>query len=278
MTRERSNTWLAVVLIGVGALALVGNVGWFGPRSGWAWGIAFGLVGAAFLALYARERGLWWALFPGFAALGLAAAAVAGSLGGALFLALAAAAFVAVFLTNRRRTWAIVPGGVLATLALMALLEAIWPRAATDWLLFTGLAVTFAVMYLRPAGSRPNWALQIAIGLVALAVVAAVTGRLVGVLVAITLIAVGGFFAWRAGSWVAPSPVEATRKPPATPARPATTDRAGGTGPTGSGAAGASGVGAANVAPGDAPDADRPRWFSLRRRAGRSGPERDSNG
>src|SRR5690606_1864578 len=198
VTRERSNTWLAVVLIGVGALALVGNVGWFGPRSGWAWGIAFGLVGAAFLALYARERGLWWALFPGFAALGLAAAAVAGSLGGALFLALAAAAFVAVFLTNRRRTWAIVPGGVLATLALMALLEAIWPRAATDWLLFTGLAVTFAVMYLRPAGSRPNWALQIAIGLVALAVVAAVTGRLVGVLVAITLIAAGGFFAWRA--------------------------------------------------------------------------------
>ncbi|MFO7545936.1 MAG: hypothetical protein R6W77_10615 [Trueperaceae bacterium] len=275
MTRGRSNTWLAVVMIGVGALALVGNVGWFGPRSGWAWGIAFGLVGAAFLALYARERGLWWALFPGFAALGLAAAAVAGSLGGALFLALAAAAFVGVFLTDRRRSWAIVPGGVLATLALMALLEAIWPRAATDWLLFTGLAVTFAVMYLRPAGSRPNWALQIAIGLVALAVVAAVTGRLIGILVAIALIALGGYFAWRAGSWVEPGPVGATRKPPATTVRSTMGDRTGTTGTSGGdGAPGASPEEAAS----DEPGADRPRWFTLRRRAGRSGPERDSNG
>jgi hypothetical protein len=271
MTRQRSNTWLAVVMIGVGALALVGNVGWFGPRSGWAWGIAFGLVGAAFLALYARERGLWWALFPGFAALGLAAAAVAGSLGGALFLALAAAAFVAVYLTDRRRTWAIVPGGVLATLALMAMLEAMWPRAATDWLLFTGLAVTFAVMYFRPTGSRPNWALQIAIGLVILAVVAAVTGRLVGILMAIALIAVGGFFAWRAGSWVEPSPVEARRKPPGTAVRSAMGDRAGGT-------VTSDGDGGPGAPAEDAPVADRPRGFSLRRRAGRSGPERDSNG
>lgn len=265
MTRQRSNTWLAVVMIGVGALALVGNVGWFGARSGWAWGIGFGLVGAAFLALYARERGLWWALFPGFAALGLAAAAVAGSLGGALFLALAAGAFVAVYLTDRRRGWAIVPGGVLATLALMALLEAIWPRAATDWLLFTGLAVTFATMYLQPAGSRPNWALQTAIGLVVLAVVAAVTGRLVGILVAIALIALGGYLAWRAGSWWGPEVTASEAVPSSgTPS----------VGPTSPASAPSSGT----PPPPEGAVSKRRPWFSLRRRGGRSGPERDTNG
>lgn len=272
MTSPRSRTWLALVMIGVGALALVGNVGWFGPRSGWAWGIGFALVGAAFLALYARERGLWWALFPGFAALGLAAAAVAGSLGGALFLALAGAAFVAVYLTDRRRAWAVIPGGVLATLALMALLEAISPRIATDWLLFTGLAATFAAVYLGPRearsgqplpygarseAARPNWALQAALGLVGLAIVAAITGRVIGTLVALALIALGGVLAWRAGGWVEATPPAAARSPVAGAGAAAAERTAGAPDRVEPGAAGS-----------DAGPAPR-RGFSLRRRAGR---------
>lgn len=191
MDNERRNAWIAGLLIGVGVLLLLQRLGWLVGTGSWLWGLVFLAGGAAFLMVYVRDRAQWWALFPGFALVGLAAAVLMGNDGGALFLALLGLAFAVVYASDRRRWWAVIPGGALATLALVAWLDTVRPGYDAGWVFFMGLAATFAALVAQPAERRQGWALYPAAGLALLALLTLVTSSAGPALIAVVLIAVG---------------------------------------------------------------------------------------
>jgi len=191
MQRETTRSWIAGLLIGVGVLVLLERLGWFAGAMSWLWALAFIAGGGVFIFVYQRDRRNWWALFPGFGLLGLAAAVLLGSNGGALFLALLGLAFAVVYAGDRRRWWAIIPAGTLATLALVAWVGGRWPGTDVGWLLFAGLAATFAALLAQPAERRRTWAIYPVVALAALAVVTALSSRTGPVVVASLAIVAG---------------------------------------------------------------------------------------
>lgn len=199
METQSSRTWIAGLLIAVGVLVLLERLEWLGGHPSWLWGVAFLAGGAAFIAVYLNDRSQWWALFPGFGLVGLAAAALLGSSGGALLLALLGLAFALVYASNRRRWWAIIPAGSLATLALMAWLATRWPAADLGWLFFLGLAATFAALAIQPPERRQRWAVLPALGLAALSLVTLVSSRTGPVVVAVLAILAGAAMLARNG-------------------------------------------------------------------------------
>jgi len=197
MDKDRRVTWIAGLLIGVGVLNLLARAGWMVGVGGWLWGLLFLAAGGAFLWLYARDRQQWWAVFPGFGLVGLAAAVLMGNAGGVLFLALLGLAFALVYSADRRRWWAIVPAGALATLALVAWLEALRPGYDGGWVFFLGLAATFAALLLQPAERRQRWALWPALALALLSLLTLVTSQAGPTVIALVLIALGAFLVLR---------------------------------------------------------------------------------
>ena len=191
MDHERRNSWIAGLLIGIGVLVLLDRAGWLVGVGGWLWGLLL-LAGAGlFLAVYARDRRQWWALFPGFGLAGLAAAMVMGNAGGALFLALLGLAFALVYSSDRRRWWAILPAGALATLALVAWVDNLRPGYDAGWVFFLGLAATFAALLLQPPERRQRWAAFPALALALLALLTLFTSHAGPTVIALVLIAVG---------------------------------------------------------------------------------------
>lgn len=199
MERDSTRSWVAGLLIAVGVLVLLDRLGWFAGAMSWLWGLAFLAGGGAFILVYRRDRRHWWALFPGFGLLGLAAAVLLGSNGGALFLALLGLAFAVVYAGDRRRWWAIIPAGTLATLALVAWVGARWPASDPAWLFFAGLAATFGALLAQPGERRQRWAVYPALGLAALAVITALTSRTGPIVVALLAIGAGAVLLTRGG-------------------------------------------------------------------------------
>lgn len=197
MDRGNRSTWIAGLLVAVGVLMLLDRAGWLSGIGGWLWGLVFLAGGVAFLAVFYRDQTRWWALFPGFGLLGLSAATLMGNAGGPLFLALVGLAFALVYAADRKRWWALIPAGALATLAIVAWIDAASPGYDSSWVFFVGLAATFAAVAAQPAERRQRWAVYPALGLVALAVVTLVSSAAVPTVIAIVLIAIGAFLLWR---------------------------------------------------------------------------------
>nr|WP_277621126.1 hypothetical protein [Thermus arciformis] len=153
-------------------------------------------AGGGFLVARGQNPGLWWALIPGFALLGLGGALLLqGPLGGVLFFLGLGAGFWAVFFLHREHWWAVIPGGVLTTLALVAFAEAVWPRVEAGGLLFLGLSLTFGFLYFL--GHR--WALWPALGvLVPLALALEPLRELWAYAFPLALVALGLYLIWRA--------------------------------------------------------------------------------
>jgi len=84
----------AILLIGVGILFLLQNLGVLGASSAILWALLFAVGGAVFFYVFLTDRTNWWAVIPGFVLLGIAglialselAPEVEGAWGGALFL------------------------------------------------------------------------------------------------------------------------------------------------------------------------------------------------
>src|SRR5690606_3936604 len=130
------------LLLGLGALFLVDRFAWAVGIRRVLWALLFAAGAAAVLVLYARDRRHWRALYPGFGLVALAAAVVAGNVGGGLLLGLAGAACIVLFLRESGGRWLLLVGGALVSLALMSLLEGAFPRLDNGWVLFAGLAAT----------------------------------------------------------------------------------------------------------------------------------------
>lgn len=194
---DRRSQQIGLVLIGLGVLFLLINLGVLQALAPPLWAVVFFAGGLAFLAVFTRDRQQWWALIPGFALLALGAATLGGGLAGSFFLGLLGAGFVAVYLNDQRHWWAILPAGALLTLALVA---GLGQGRLGGPLFFAGLAATFAVLYLLPeAQGKQSWALYPALGLGALAVLTLVTtAGIPGVIWSLLLIAGGGWLLWRA--------------------------------------------------------------------------------
>jgi hypothetical protein len=186
----------ASMMVGVGILFLIDRFAFLSGIGNILWALLFLGGGAIFIALYSRQPQLWWALFPGFALIAMAAAVVAGSVGGVVLLALAGVALIALHLTNRARWWALVGGGALLSLALMAFFEGAFPRLDNAWLLFGGLAGTFLLVYFG-GPVRANWSLFAAMAFGAFALLSLFTGRLAEAFIAFVLMGAGGYILWR---------------------------------------------------------------------------------
>lgn len=196
----RNRSWVAALMVGVGMLFLIDRFAWAAGISNLLWTLVFLAAAGVFVWLYVQATSRWWALFPGFASLAVALAILAGNTGGLILLALSGAILVSMYLTDRTRRWALLAGGALLSLALMAFFEALFPPADNGWWLFFGLALTFLALYLRRPAGTGSWSLFAAIALGAMALLALFTGRIIETLIALVLMAGGGFMLWRSAS------------------------------------------------------------------------------
>lgn len=200
MNMNKASLFWGILLIGGGALALVGQFGYLDqlPDSIWMWG--FAIVSALAFIFYALSGFRDWGwLFPAGAFGGLAgtiglatsnvdSAAVASPLFFGLLIP-----FAAVYLADRARNWwALIPGGVMLFIALTTLLV---DTVGGEWIgtmfLFL-LGLSFFVVYMN--NRTHQWALLVAFILFVLSIAPAMAsfgGDVAAYYGAIFLLAVG---------------------------------------------------------------------------------------
>lgn len=173
-----------ILLIVVGILLLLQNLGVLAAVIAMVWALIFGAGGVVFLYMFLTKRVNWWAIIPGCALLGIAALIaldqfwpqVGNILGGVIFLGGIGLAFLVIYLLDRKKWWAIIPGGVMFTLAAVAGLESVFEGVEVGGVFFLGLGLTFAALYFVPTPrGRMRWALIPAAVLVVMGVLVTAT-------------------------------------------------------------------------------------------------------
>jgi hypothetical protein len=132
------------------------------------WTVVSGIVGLLFLSRYITNHEHWWALIPGIIFLAIAATIGLSSflpgfndtnLGGTIILGGIALSFLLVYLAERGNWWAIIPAGVMATIAIVAVLDANTSTTATGGIFFLGLGITFVLVAVLPTSvGQMRWA------------------------------------------------------------------------------------------------------------------------
>jgi len=196
-----------ILLIVVGVLLLLQNIGIFVGVVALIWALIFAAGGLIFLYMFLTNRTQWWAIIPGFALLGLAALIaldeffprVGDILGGTLFLGGIGLAFWVIYFLKREFWWAVIPGGVMFTLALIAGLDSVFEGVETGGVLFLGLGLTFGLLSFVPTPQgRMKWALiPAAVLLVMGLLITAATTGLLNYLWPIALILAGLYLLFR---------------------------------------------------------------------------------
>jgi hypothetical protein len=170
--------------------------------------LPFWLTGAA----APRER--WWAFIPAWVCTALAgvillAGESSGEVIGALFMWATGAAFLVVFLRVKDAWWALIPAGAMATVGLVIVAAGLKPGASLDvrlmmGVLFGGLGLTFALLWLGRGRYPTAWAIYPAAGLAVAAVVAATFGPRNGIIWPVIVIGAGLWLI--AGRGIGPKP------------------------------------------------------------------------
>lgn len=202
MRRYDPRLIIGVLLVLGGLLSLLDAMDIISNASGIFWGMVFAAGGLVFLYMLINDRNSWWAAFPAFTLLGLAAASILPESledfdGLVFFIGLSLAFWWVYFVNTSDHWWAIIPGGVLLTLGAVSALEDV-SGLETGGLFFLGLGFTFMLVAILPGGKGRSWALIP--GTVLL-----VFGALLGMsssdftqyLPAAILIALGGYFVLR---------------------------------------------------------------------------------
>lgn len=208
---KNPNSWrilVGILLVLVGALALVQTLtGW--EITGVFWGILFAVAGGAFLYVLFEDRTRWWAAIPGIILLGIGAAIILDTLApnaaewisGLLILGGISAAFFAVYALSPLNWWALIPAGVMATLALVSVLDSV-TRLDNGWVFLAGMAATFAMVALLPeraTGRKLSWAWYPAVAMGVIALIVLVSSfNFTSVIWAVLLIGGGLVLVWRA--------------------------------------------------------------------------------
>lgn len=162
MKKYDPRLWIGALLVFGGVLVLLENLNIISDVSGIFWGAIWGLIGLFFLFMLLRNRSNWWAAFPAFTLLGLAASAfLPNSLeafSGLVFFAGICIAFLWVYFTDvQSHWWAIIPAGVLLTLGAIDALEETTGADSGNFL-FLGLGLTFILVAILPGGKNRSWA------------------------------------------------------------------------------------------------------------------------
>jgi len=164
MRRYDPRLIIGVLLVLGGLLSLLDVMGIISNAGGVFWGVIWGAAGLFFLYLLFNDRvHNWWAAFPGFTFLGMAASSILPqsmeSLDGLLFFAGISLAFWWVYFTDTARWWAIIPAGVLLTLGVVSALDNI-SAFDTGGIFFLGLGLTFVLVAILPGGrGNRSWGL-----------------------------------------------------------------------------------------------------------------------
>lgn len=162
MRRIDPRLLIGVLLVVGGLLSLLDVQGIISNAGGIFWGMIFAAGGLVFLFMLFNDPSNWWAAFPGFTLLGLAASSfLPDSLeayDGLVFFAGISAAFWWVYFSDRQRWWAIIPAGVLLTLGIVSALDDV-TGLETGGSFFLGLGLTFILVAILPGGGSRSWAL-----------------------------------------------------------------------------------------------------------------------
>ena len=205
---DRARNWWALIPGGVMLFLalttlLADNVGgeWIGSS------FLF-LIGLSFLIVYLNNRTRTWALLVAYS-MGVLSIAPAMSSGGgeaaayfgSIFLFAVAVPFFVIYFRSAENWWAIIPAGVMTTLSIVAglaiagLIRNENQGGYANALLMGGLAVTFAVVWLRHAKA---WAKVVTIVLAALAVASIFFAMYSEILWPVAIILVGGYLLFTA--------------------------------------------------------------------------------
>ena len=164
---EASVVW-GVLLIAGGVLFMLQNLGILGSGLALVWALLFAAAGVVFLYVFLTDRANWWAVIPGCVLLSLGilvgldelAPRISGLLGGALVLGSIGLSFWIIYFTKREYWWAIIPGGVMATLAIITMVDSVAHDLEVGGILFLGLGATFGILSLLPhPQGRMKWPL-----------------------------------------------------------------------------------------------------------------------
>ena len=163
MRRYDPRLWLGILLVLGGLLSLLDATGIISNGGGIFWGLILGAGGLIFLYMLINNRENWWAAFPAFTLLGLAASSFLpkslSAYDGLVFFAGISLGFWWVYFTSNDRWWAIIPAGVLLTLGIVSSVDKAAGDMATGGLFFLGLGLTFILVAVLPGGSSRSWAL-----------------------------------------------------------------------------------------------------------------------
>jgi len=161
MKKYDPRLWIGALMVFGGVLILLENLNILNDVSDIFWGAIWGLVGVFFFYLLIKDRNNWWAAFPAFTLLGLAASSflpnALEAFDGLVFFAGISLGFIWVYVTDTSRWWAIIPAGVLLTLGAISALDEI-TGADNGGFLFLGLGLTFILVAILPGGSGRSWA------------------------------------------------------------------------------------------------------------------------
>ena len=202
MRRYDPRLIFGVLLVLGGLLSLLDAMEVISNGGGIFWGLIFAAGGIFFLYLLTNNRENWWAAFPAFALLGLAASSfLPDSLepfDSLVFFAGLSLGFWWVYFTDNDRWWAIIPAGVLLTLGIVSTLDDI-SGIETGGLFFLGLGLTFILVTLLPGDkSGRSWALIPGVALLVFgALLGTPYGGLTDYLWPAVLIILGGYFVFR---------------------------------------------------------------------------------
>ena len=169
MKNKKSRTVLGGLIILVGVLALMVNIGILGDWEELLGGLLLLLGGLFFLNLYHQDRSKWWPLLPGavLAVLGIGVifnsyVPHASDMLGAAFLYTIFAVFAFVFTRDRSGWWAVIPAGVCFTLGTVVLVDTFhWLNSDLNGVVFfLGLGLTFYYLWsLRQNVENVDWAI-----------------------------------------------------------------------------------------------------------------------
>jgi len=175
MGSKYQQLFIGVLIILIGTLILIYNLGILYLDDQFVWGIAFIVLGAVFLGFYYRKSlpgnvrsfGILFLIIGIFLILD-SLLEFPQDLLGALFLWLIAAAFISIFVRHSHRWWAIIPGGIFITLGFIVVIDTFHLLAGDLlWFVFLlGTSLTFWFLFLiKDDKNRLHWAIYPAIGM-----------------------------------------------------------------------------------------------------------------
>lgn len=179
---DRSRHWWALIPGGVLLFLALTTLMVDRVAGEWVGSLLLFMLALAFLVVYLNNRARGWAALVAYVlgVLGIAPLMASGgenaSYYGPVFLLAVALPFFLVYFQSAQRWWAILPAGVLTTLAVVAalaiggLIRNESQGGYANAVLMSGLAVTFAVVWLRHARA---WAMVLAVVLALMAVASA---------------------------------------------------------------------------------------------------------